>query len=230
MSLPRRPAQRRDVRRRHPGRTAHVADGDYVPGRTRRPNHRSGASDTTFDVTSSATRSSSRTRRSSSTSTTSSAPRRRRSRESARSSTTTSADDDPRHPGRRRLSPLVGASVSTRGIVTASSRTASSFRRRTRTPTPIRDSEGIFVFTGRRARRPPWSGALVQVTGTVTEFVPGADPVQPPLTESPAADDRALPPVSRCRRRSRSPASDTTRRDPRSSSSGSKACASRSPR
>lgn len=44
-------------------------------------------------------------------------------------------------------------------------------------------SEGILVFT---AGAPPAAAAVgnyVQVTGTISEFVPGADPLQPPLTE-----------------------------------------------
>ena len=49
-------------------------------------------------------------------------------------------------------------------------------------------SEGIFVFT--RAAPPAAAavGNLVQVTGTVAEFVPAADPLQPPMTELDLAD------------------------------------------
>lgn len=44
-------------------------------------------------------------------------------------------------------------------------------------------SQGVFVFT---SSPPPAAAAVgnsVEVTGTVAEFVPGADPFQPPLTE-----------------------------------------------
>ena len=50
------------------------------------------------------------------------------------------------------------------------------------TPTR-RTSEGIFVFTSGAPPAAAAVGNLVQVTGTVSEFVPGADPLQPPLTE-----------------------------------------------
>lgn len=81
-------------------------------------------------------------------------------------------------------SPIVGSSVTTRGIVTGV-RTNGFF---IQTPDAEVDadpatSQGILVFT---AGAPPAAavvGALVQVTGTVTEFVPSQDPLQPPLTE-----------------------------------------------
>ena len=81
-------------------------------------------------------------------------------------------------------SPLVGATVSTRGIVTALKSNGFFLQ----TPDADADtdpltSEGILVFTG--STLPPTAvvGSLVQVTGLVQEFVPGADPAQPPLTE-----------------------------------------------
>lgn len=79
-------------------------------------------------------------------------------------------------------SPIEGASVTTRGIVTGV-RTNGFFIQE---PDATVDadpatSEGILVF----GAPPPAAvvGAYVQVTGTVTEFVPSQDPLQPPLTE-----------------------------------------------
>jgi uncharacterized protein len=79
-------------------------------------------------------------------------------------------------------SPIVGSSVTTRGIVTGV-RSNGFFIQE---PDALVDadpatSEGILVF----GAPPPAAvvGALVQVTGTVTEFVPPQDPLQPPLTE-----------------------------------------------
>jgi uncharacterized protein len=81
-------------------------------------------------------------------------------------------------------SPLVGATVSTRGVVTALKSNGFFLQ------TPDADvdasaqtSEGIVVFTGSALPPAAVVGARLQVTGTVQEFVPGADPVQPPLTE-----------------------------------------------
>jgi uncharacterized repeat protein (TIGR01451 family) len=79
-------------------------------------------------------------------------------------------------------SPIVGASVTTRGIVTGV-RSNGFFIQE---PDASVDadpatSEGILVFG-----TPPAEavvGAHVQVTGTVTEFVPPQDTLQPPLTE-----------------------------------------------
>jgi uncharacterized protein len=81
-------------------------------------------------------------------------------------------------------SPLAGATVSTRGVVTALKSNGFFLQ----TPDAAADSdpqtsEGVVVFTGSTLPPAAVVGALLQVTGTVTEFVPGADPVQPPLTE-----------------------------------------------
>lgn len=81
-------------------------------------------------------------------------------------------------------SPLAGQTVSTRGIVTALKSNGFFLQ----TPDAEGDgdpltSEGIVVFTGSTLPAAATVGALLQVTGTVTEFVPGADPAQPPLTE-----------------------------------------------
>lgn len=81
-------------------------------------------------------------------------------------------------------SPLVGATVSTRGIVTALKSNGFFLQ----APDDAADtnpqtSEGIVVFTGSTLPPAAVVGALLQVTGVVAEFVPGADPSQPPLTE-----------------------------------------------
>ncbi len=86
--------------------------------------------------------------------------------------------------GSSSASPLVGQSVATTGIVTALKSNGFFLQ------SPDADidsnsstSEGIFVFT---SGAPPAAAAIgnkVQVTGLVSEFVPSADPAQPPLTE-----------------------------------------------
>ncbi|HEX4899789.1 MAG TPA: hypothetical protein VFV61_04605 [Pyrinomonadaceae bacterium] len=81
-------------------------------------------------------------------------------------------------------SPLAAQVVTTSGIVTGL-RTNGFF---VQEPDATVDadpntSEGIFVFT---SSAPPAAAALgnsVQVTGTVAEFIPSADPSSPPLTE-----------------------------------------------
>jgi uncharacterized protein len=82
-------------------------------------------------------------------------------------------------------SPIVGSSVTTTGIVTGV-RSNGFFIQE---PDASVDadpatSEGILVFNG-GGGPPPAAvvGALVQVTGTVAEFVPPQDTLQPPLTE-----------------------------------------------
>ena len=81
-------------------------------------------------------------------------------------------------------SPIVGSSVTTRGIVTG--RKSNGFFIQEPDATVDADpatSEGILVFTSSAPPAAAAVGALVQVTGTVAEFVPAADPLQPPLTE-----------------------------------------------
>jgi uncharacterized protein len=80
-------------------------------------------------------------------------------------------------------SPLVGQTVSTRGIVTGV-RTNGYYIQEPDATTDAdpTTSEGIFVFTS----APPATavvGDLVQVTATVSEFIPSADPGSPPVTE-----------------------------------------------
>ncbi len=86
-------------------------------------------------------------------------------------------------------SPLVGNVVSTRGIVTGIK--SNGFFIQEPDATVDADpatSEGVFVFTSSAPPAAAAVGNLVQVTATVSEFVPSADPLQPPLTEltSPA--------------------------------------------
>ena len=81
-------------------------------------------------------------------------------------------------------SPLVGASVTTRGVVTGA-KTNGFFIQE---PDASADaapatSEGVFVFTSAAPPAAAAVGNLVQVTGTVAEFVPSGDVLQPPLTE-----------------------------------------------
>jgi hypothetical protein len=81
-------------------------------------------------------------------------------------------------------SPIVGASVTTRGVVTGV-RTNGFFIQE---PDATVDadpatSEGVLVFVGAAPPAAAAVGNYVQVTGTVTEFVPTQDPFQPPLTE-----------------------------------------------
>ena len=81
-------------------------------------------------------------------------------------------------------SPLVGNSVTTRGLVTGS-RSNGFFIQDAEAnydANPM-TSEGIFVFTSSAPPPAAVIGALVQVAGTVVEFVPTQDPQQPPLTE-----------------------------------------------
>ncbi len=82
------------------------------------------------------------------------------------------------------VSPLAGQAVVTRGIVTAVKSNGFFLQ----APENAYDgdpnsSEGIFVFT---ASAPPAAAAVgndVKVTGTVSEYVPSADPYSPPMTE-----------------------------------------------
>lgn len=86
--------------------------------------------------------------------------------------------------GSGQVSPYNGMTVATRGIVTARKNNGFFIQ----TPDGEDDgdpatSEGLFVFT---SSAPPASaevGTLVLVQGTVSEYVPAADPYQLPLTE-----------------------------------------------
>ncbi|MDT7542644.1 MAG: uncharacterized protein QOE33_2548 [Acidobacteriota bacterium] len=82
-------------------------------------------------------------------------------------------------------SPLVGQSVSTTGIVTAT-KPGSSGGFFIQDPTGdgnTATSDGIFVFTGGTLPAGAVVGNNVQVSGTVQEFIPSTDPFQHPETE-----------------------------------------------
>src|SRR5205085_409398 len=84
-------------------------------------------------------------------------------------------------------SPLVGQSVTTRGIVTGI-KVGSSGGFFIQEPDATVDadpntSEGVFVFTGSSVPAAAVVGNLVQVNGTVQEFIPSADTHQHPETE-----------------------------------------------
>ncbi|MBB5881945.1 hypothetical protein GGR74_003167 [Xanthomonas arboricola] len=86
--------------------------------------------------------------------------------------------------GKGARSPLEGQVVATSGIVTAR-RSAGFFLQAADAETDgdAATSEGVYVYTG---SAPPDAAAIgnrVRVQGTVIEYVPTADPTQPPLTE-----------------------------------------------
>jgi uncharacterized protein len=81
-------------------------------------------------------------------------------------------------------SPVVGKLVSTTGIVTAV--VSNGFFIQNPDNAVDADpntSEGVFVFTSSRPAAPAVVGNLVQVTGTVAEFIPSTDLNSPPSTE-----------------------------------------------
>ncbi|HUP59595.1 MAG TPA: IPTL-CTERM sorting domain-containing protein [Thermoanaerobaculia bacterium] len=98
------------------------------------------------------------------------------------------------------MSPITGSSVTIRGIVTGVKSNGFFVQEEDADAdgNPA-TSEGIFVFTSGTPPAAAMFQAQVQVTGTVAEFVPSADPFQPPLTEltSPSvvqlATGQALP-------------------------------------
>jgi uncharacterized repeat protein (TIGR01451 family) len=79
-------------------------------------------------------------------------------------------------------SPIVGATVTTRGIVTGLKNNGFFIQDNVVDADPA-TSEGVFVFTNSAPPMTVAVGDFVQVTGTVAEFVPSQDPLQPPLTE-----------------------------------------------
>ncbi|MCD0279882.1 lamin tail domain-containing protein [Xanthomonas melonis] len=86
--------------------------------------------------------------------------------------------------GKGARSPLDGQVVATSGIVTAR-RSAGFFLQ---APDIEADadpatSEGVYVYTGSAPPEAAAIGNRVRVQGTVIEYVPTADPTQPPLTE-----------------------------------------------
>ena len=84
--------------------------------------------------------------------------------------------------GNGNSSPFAGSSVTTSGIVTGR-RSNGFFLQTPSTDADPNTSEGIFVFT---SSAPPATAAVgndVQVTGTVSEFIPASDTASPPQTE-----------------------------------------------
>lgn len=81
-------------------------------------------------------------------------------------------------------SPVVGMTLTTRGVVTGV--TANGFFIQADDADVDADpqtSEGIFVFTSSAPPPAAAFSARVQVTGTVSEFVPSSDPQDPPSTQ-----------------------------------------------
>lgn len=79
-------------------------------------------------------------------------------------------------------SPLVGATVLTRGVVTGR-RSTGFFIQETAPDSDPLTSEGLAVYTGSAPPSVVAVGNLVEVAGIVNEYVPSADPLQPPLTQ-----------------------------------------------
>lgn len=81
-------------------------------------------------------------------------------------------------------SPLSGMVVTTRGVVTGVKYNGFFIQEPdASTDADPATSEGVFVYT---SSTPPPSAAVgnwVQVTGTIAEYIPAADPLSPPLTE-----------------------------------------------
>lgn len=86
--------------------------------------------------------------------------------------------------GNGTVSPLVGQTVYTTGVVTARRNNGFFLQ----TPDAQADavsatSQGLYVFTGSAPAAAATVGNAVQVQGTVAEFVPSSDPYQPPTTQ-----------------------------------------------
>jgi len=90
-------------------------------------------------------------------------------------------------------SPLAGQSVTTQGIVTGI-RSNGYFIQEPDASVDAdpNTSEGIFVFTSSAPPAAAAVGNLVQVVGTVQEFIPSADPLSPPVTELSGSPTTAL--------------------------------------
>ena len=86
--------------------------------------------------------------------------------------------------GDKNVSPYVGESVRVSGIVTA--RTKTGFYLQTpddKVDSNPHTSEGIFVYTKTEPTGEATIGNAVSITGTVTEFIPKADPLSLSVTE-----------------------------------------------
>ena len=81
-------------------------------------------------------------------------------------------------------SPYVGQTVRTRGVVTARKFNGLFVQAEPGTEDgDLATSDGVFVFTSTTPSATLVPGDVVSVVGTVTEFIPSADPSSPPLTE-----------------------------------------------
>jgi hypothetical protein len=80
------------------------------------------------------------------------------------------------------VSPLAGQVVTTQGVVYAV-RSSGFYVQMETGDGNAATSDGVLVFTGSAPPAAAAAGNRVCVTGTVVEFVPGADPHQAPLTE-----------------------------------------------
>jgi predicted extracellular nuclease len=82
-------------------------------------------------------------------------------------------------------SPVTGQSVTTRGIVTGikSGTSGGFYIQDDACDADPNTSNGVFVFTGSSVPAAAVVGNSVQVSGTVQEFIPSADPNQKPQTE-----------------------------------------------
>ncbi|HEU4455302.1 MAG TPA: IPTL-CTERM sorting domain-containing protein [Longimicrobium sp.] len=96
-------------------------------------------------------------------------------------------------------SPIVGATVTTRGVVTGVKNNGFYIQEPDATvDADPATSEGVFVFTNVAPPAAAAVGNYVQVTATVVEFVPAQDQLQPPLTElsSPSVLLISTPPTA----------------------------------
>jgi uncharacterized repeat protein (TIGR01451 family) len=81
-------------------------------------------------------------------------------------------------------SPIVGATVTTRGVVTGVAPDGFFIQEDDATvDADPNTSEGLFVFTSGPSPAEAARTSRVQVTGTVAEFIPSSDPQQPPRTQ-----------------------------------------------
>jgi predicted extracellular nuclease len=80
-------------------------------------------------------------------------------------------------------SPVVGANVTTRGVVTGIKIGSGFYIQDDACDSDPATSNGVFVFTGATIPAAAAIGNRVQVQGTVQEFIPSADTNQKPLTE-----------------------------------------------
>lgn len=97
----------------------------------------------------------------------------------------------PTIQGSGATSPLVGQRVVTSGVVTRLTNNGFFIQDLQGDGDPA-TSDGVFVFTASAPAAPAQVGNLVQVTGTVIEFAPGAGTVATPLTQIASVTSVAL--------------------------------------